>query len=61
MEKKSEIRKMFMRWKLDACDLGGRMTRERVGGEVLSNWLLMFVVKWKRLSSRLMWVRVKIE
>ena len=28
---------------------------------LLSNWLLRCVVEWKELSSRLMWVRVKIE
>ena len=37
---------------------GGR-ARERVA-LLLSGWLIMCVVEWK-VSSRLMWVRVKIE
>ena len=28
---------------------------------LLSDWFLMCVVEWKEVSSRLMWVRVKIE
>ena len=28
---------------------------------LLSEWLLKSVVEWKEVSSRLMWVRVKIE
>ena len=36
--------------------------REREGvAQLLSEWLLRCVVEWKEVSSRLMWVRVKIE
>ena len=28
---------------------------------LLSGWLMRCVVEWKEVSSRLMWVRVKIE
>ena len=38
---------------------GGR-AREGVA-LLLSEWLLRCVVEWKEMSSRLMWVRVKIE
>ena len=38
---------------------GGR-AREGVAS-LLSGWLLRCVVEWKEVSSRLMWVRVKIE
>ena len=38
---------------------GGR-AREGVA-LVLSGWLMRCVVEWKEVSSRLMWVRVKIE
>ena len=34
--------------------------RERVA-LLLSGWLMWCVVEWKDVSSRLMWVRVKIE
>ena len=34
--------------------------RERVA-LLLSGWLMRYVVKWKEVSSRLVWVRVKIE
>ena len=39
--------------------VGGR-AREEVA-LFLSEWLMRYVVKWKKVSSRLMWVRVKIE
>ena len=38
---------------------GGR-AREGVA-LLLSGWLMRCVVEWKEVSSRLMWVRVKIE
>ena len=38
---------------------GGR-AREGVA-LLLSRWLLRCVLEWKQVSSRLMWVRVKIE
>ena len=28
---------------------------------LLSRWLLRWVVEWKVVSSRIMWVRVKIQ
>ena len=36
------------------------MAWERVA-LLLSEWLLRCVVEWKEVSSRLMWVRVKID
>ena len=48
-------------------DVVGRVSgveggREREGvALLLSRWLLRYVVEWKEVSSRLMWVRVKIE
>ena len=38
---------------------GGR-AREGVA-LLLSGWLMRCVVEWKEVSSRLMWVRVKID
>ena len=38
---------------------GGR-ARETVA-LLLSGWLMRFVVEWREVSSRLMWIRVKIE
>ena len=38
---------------------GGR-AREEVA-LLLSGWLMMCVVEWKEVSSRLLWVRVKID
>ena len=36
--------------------------RARVGvALLLSGWLLRFVVEWKEVSSRIIWVRVQIE
>ena len=40
--------------------LAGGRAREWVA-ILLIEWLLRCVVKWKEVSSRLMWVRVKIE
>ena len=40
--------------------VGGRRAREGMA-LLLSNWLLSCVVEWKEVSSRLMWVTVKIE
>ena len=40
-------------------EVGGRV-REGVA-LLLSGWLMRCVVEWKQVSSRLMWVRVKIE
>ena len=39
--------------------VGGR-AREGVA-PLLSGWLMRYVVKWKEVPSRLMWVRVKVE
>ena len=41
-------------------DEAGGMAIEGVAF-LLSEWLLRCVVEWKAVSSRLMWVRVKIE
>ena len=38
---------------------GGRHCEGR-GGPALSGWLMRCVVKWREVSSRLMWVREKI-
>ena len=39
--------------------VGGRRAREGVA-LVLSKWMLSEVVEWKEVSSRLMWVRVRL-
>ena len=73
--KKGEIDKMFLRWRFDVCALSETKLNgkgELMFGEVvyraregvallLSGRLMRCVVKWKEVSSRLMWVRVKIE
>ena len=43
-----------------ASGVAGGRTREGMA-LLLSGWLLRCVVEWKEVSSRLMWVRVKIE
>ena len=40
--------------------MAGGMAREGVA-LLLRGWLMRCVVEWKEVSSRLMWVRVKIE
>ena len=75
--KESEIGKMILRWRLDVCALRGEGRVEVTFGEVvgrvagwralegvallLSERLLRCVVEWKEVSSRLVWVIVKIE
>ena len=72
--KKGEICQMFLRRRFDVCALSE--TKLKGKGEVvgfavgrvregvvllLSGRLMRCVVEWKEVSSRLMWVRVKIE
>ena len=75
--KRGEIGKMFLRQRLDVlqakpelkgkgevvgCVSGVAGGRARdVVDPLLSEWLLKCVVEWKEVSSRFMWVRVKIE
>ena len=73
--KKAEIGKMFLRRRFDVCALSETKLKgkgEVMFGEVvgraregvallLSGRLMRCVVEWKEVSSRLMWVRVKIE
>ena len=73
--KKGEIGKMFLRRWFDVCALSetklkgkGEVMFGEVVGRVrewvallLSGRLMRCVVEWKEVSSRLMWVRVKIE
>ena len=73
--KKGEIGKMFLRRRFDVCaqsetKLKGKgelmfsevAGRAREGVALLpSGGLIRCVVEWKEVSSRLMWVRVKIE
>ena len=43
-----------MRW-LAGC-LGGGREGEEGTALLLSGWLLRFLVEWKKVSSRLMWI-----
>ena len=56
---KRRMRLCLVMW-LSVCVALGREGEGR-GVAVLSRWLLQCVVKQKEVSSRLMWVRVKIE
>ena len=68
--KKGEIGKMFLRRRFDVCALNETKLKRKCevvgrarGGValLLSGRLMRCVVEWKEVSSRLMWVRVKIE
>ena len=70
--KKGEIGKMLSKQRFDVCALSETKLKGKgvvMFGEVvgrsgpITEWVVLMrcVVKWKEVSSRLMWVRLKIE